>query len=153
MDDAPKPAAAAEQPEAAEASGKAAVEPGRRSRRRKAVRQVRAGRAHIQATYNNTIVTLTDLNGNVLAWSSAGRVGFRGPKKSTPYAAGVIVRDAVERTRPYGLAEVSVFVKGVGSGRESAIRALHANNLQVLSIRDVTPIPHNGCRPPRPRRV
>ena len=124
-----------------------------RSRRRKPVRQVRAGQVHIQATYNNTIVTLTDLSGNVLAWSSAGRMGFRGPKKATPYAAGVIVRDASERVRPYGLQEVSVFVKGVGSGREAAIRALHVNGLQVLSIRDITPIPHNGCRPPRPRRV
>jgi small subunit ribosomal protein S11 len=98
-------------------------------------------------------VTLTDAQGNVLAWSSAGRVGFRGPKKSTPYAAGVIVRDAVERARPYGLAEVNVLVHGVGSGREAAVRALHAHGLQVLSIKDVTPIPHNGCRPPRPRRV
>jgi len=124
-----------------------------RSRRRKVIRQVRTGHAHVQATYNNTIVTLSDLQGNVLAWSSAGRMGFRGPKKSTPYAAGVIVRDVVEKVKPYGLSEVSVFVRGVGSGREAAIRALHANGLQVLSIRDVTPIPHNGCRPPRPRRV
>lgn len=124
-----------------------------RSRRKKAIRQVHTGHAHVQATYNNTIVTLSDLQGNVLAWSSAGRMGFRGPKKSTPYAAGVIVRDVVEKTKPYGLSEVSVFVRGVGSGREAAIRALHANGLQVLSIRDVTPIPHNGCRPPRPRRV
>ena len=124
-----------------------------RSRKRKAVKQVRTGCVHIQATYNNTIVTLTDLQGNVLAWSSAGHMGFRGPKKSTPYAAGVIVRDAAERVKPYGLSEVNVFVRGVGSGREAAIRALHANGLQVLAIRDVTPIPHNGCRPPRPRRV
>lgn len=124
-----------------------------RARKRGEARQVRFGSAHIQATYNNTIVTLTDMQGNVLAWSSAGRMGFRGPKKSTPYAAGVIVRDAVERVKPYGLGEVNVFVRGVGSGREAAIRALHANGLQVLSIRDVTPIPHNGCRPPRPRRV
>lgn len=124
-----------------------------RGRRRKIVRQVRSGRAHIQATYNNTIVTLTDLQGNVLAWSSAGRTGFRGPKKSTPYAAGIIVKDVVEKVKPYGLNEVNVFVRGVGSGREAAIRALHANGLQVLAIRDVTPIPHNGCRAPRPRRV
>lgn len=124
-----------------------------RSRRRKTIRQVHTGHAHVQATYNNTLVTLSDLQGNVLAWSSAGRMGFRGPKKSTPYAAGVIVRDVVEKVKPYGLSEVSVFVRGVGSGREAAIRALHANGLLVLSIRDVTPIPHNGCRPPRPRRV
>ncbi len=124
-----------------------------KGRRRKAVRQVRAGQAHIQATYNNTIVTLTDLNGNVLSWSSAGRVGFRGPKKSTPYAAGMIVKDACDKVKAYGLQEVNVFVTGVGSGREAAIRALHANGLNVLAIRDITPIPHNGCRPPRPRRV
>lgn len=124
-----------------------------KGRRRKEVRQIRLGNVFIQATYNNTIITLTDLSGNALAASSAGRVGFRGPKKSTPYAAGIIVRDAVERTKPHGLAEVNVYVKGVGAGREAAIRALHANGLSVLSIRDVTPIPHNGCRPPRARRV
>lgn len=123
------------------------------SRRKKSIRQVALGQAHVQATYNNTIVTLTDNAGNVLAWSSAGRVGFRGPKKSTPYAAGMIVKDAVERAKGYGLADVNVFVKGVGSGREGAVRALHANGLNVLSIQDITPIPHNGCRPPRPRRV
>jgi small subunit ribosomal protein S11 len=119
----------------------------------KAVRQIRTGQAHVQATYNNTIITLTDLHGNVLVTSSAGRVGFKGPKKSTPYAAGVIVRELTEKVKPYGLQEVSVFVKGVGSGREAAIRAFHANGINVLSIRDITPIPHNGCRPPRPRRV
>ncbi len=124
-----------------------------KGRRKKTARQVRFGQAHVQATYNNTLVTLSDLNGNVLSWSSAGRVGFRGPKKSTPYAAGVIVKDACERAKAYGLQEVNVFVKGVGSGREAAIRALHANGLNVLAIRDITPIPHNGCRPPRPRRV
>ena len=124
-----------------------------RSKKSKVVKQVRTGRAYIQATYNNTIISLTDLQGNVLTWSSAGRMGFRGPKKSTPYAAGMIVRDAVEKSKPYGLCEVNVFVRGVGSGREAAIRALHANGVQVLIIRDVTPIPHNGCRAPRPRRV
>jgi len=124
-----------------------------RSKRKKAVRQVSVGRAYVQATYNNTIVTLTDANGNVLAWSSAGKVGFRGPKKSTPYAASVIVKDAVERVKDSGLKEVSVFVRGIGSGRESAVRALNANGINVLSIKDVTPIPHNGCRPPKPRRV
>jgi small subunit ribosomal protein S11 len=124
-----------------------------KGRRRKTLRQVRFGQAHVQASYNNTIVTLTDLNGNVLSWSSAGRVGFRGPKKSTPYAAGIIVKDAVEKAKGYGLQEVNVFVKGVGSGREAAIRALHANGINVLAIRDITPIPHNGCRAPRPRRV
>lgn len=124
-----------------------------KNRKKKAVRQVRLGQAHVQATYNNTVVTLSDLNGNVLTWSSAGRMGFRGPKKSTPYAAGIIVKDVVERVKPYGLEEVHVFVRGVGAGREAAIRALHAQGVQVLSIKDITPIPHNGCRPPRPRRV
>ena len=122
-------------------------------RKGKPVRQIRTGQAHVQATYNNTIITLTDLHGNVLVTSSAGRVGFKGPKKSTPYAAGMIVKDLTEKVRPYGLQEVSVFVKGVGSGREAAIRAFHANGINVLSIRDITPIPHNGCRAPRPRRV
>jgi len=116
-------------------------------------RQITHGRAYIKATYNNTIVTITDQNGNVLGWSSAGQVGFRGPKKATPYAAGIIVKKAVEKTKEYGLTDVSVFVKGVGSGREAAIRALNANGLNILSIKDLTPIPHGGCRPPRPRRV
>lgn len=124
-----------------------------RSKRKKAMRQVSIGRAYIQATYNNTIVTLTDANGNVLGWSSAGKVGFRGPKKSTPYAASIIVKDVAERVKDSGLREVSVFVRGIGSGRESAVRALNANGINVLSIKDMTPIPHNGCRPPKPRRV
>lgn len=122
-------------------------------RKNKAARQVAHGRAYVQATYNNTIITLTDLNGNVLAWSSAGQNGFKGPKKSTPYAAGVIVRDAVEKSKKYGLRDVNVFVKGIGSGRDAAIRSLNANGLNVLSIKDITPIPHNGPRRPRPRRV
>lgn len=124
-----------------------------RGKRRKGTRQVSTGRAYIHASYNNTIVTLTDQNGNVLAWSSAGVVGFKGPKKSTPYAAGVIVRDAVEKVRETGLKEVNVFVSGIGSGREAAARALHANGITVIGIKDVTPIPHNGCRPPKPRRI
>ena len=116
-------------------------------------RQVSHGRAYIKATYNNTILTLTDQNGNVLAWASAGQSGFRGPKKATPYAATVIVKDACEKVKLYGLKEVNVFVRGVGSGRESAIRSLNANGLVILSIKDVTPIPHNGCRARKPRRV
>jgi len=111
------------------------------------------GKAFIQATYNNTIVTLTDLNGNVLGWSSAGSSGFAGPKKSTPYAASVVVKNALDKIVDHGMKEVNVFVSGVGQGRESAIRAFNANGLTVLGIKDVTPIPHNGCRPPRPRRV
>jgi small subunit ribosomal protein S11 len=109
--------------------------------------------AHIQATYNNTIVTITDQNGNSISASSAGKMGFKGPKKATAYAAGIIVRDAVERASALGVKEVDVFVKGVGAGREAAIRAFNANGLDVLTIKDVTPIPHNGCRPPKPRRV
>lgn len=112
-----------------------------------------AGQAHIQATYNNTIVTLTDPNGNVLAWSSAGKCGFKGPKKATPYAAGVIVRDVVERTKLVGLKQVDVFVRGVGMGREAAVRALAGAGLQIMAIKDITPTPHNGPRARKPRRV
>lgn len=115
--------------------------------------QIKRGQAHILATYNNTIVTLTDQNGNVIAYSSAGQCGFKGPKKATPYAAGVIVKNAIEKAKDYGLHEVSVFVKGVGTGRESAVRSLHAHGLKIISIKDVTPIPHNGCRARKPRRV
>jgi len=124
-----------------------------KSKKKKITKQVPLGRAYIKATYNNTIVTLTDQNGNVLAWSSAGIKGFRGPKKATPFAASIIVKDAVEKAKVYGLKDVYVFVKGVGLGRESAVRGLNANGLNVLSIKDVTPIPHNGCRRRKPRRV
>lgn len=124
-----------------------------RSRKKKEVKQVPQGRVYIQATYNNTMITLTDPYGNVLAWSSAGHKGFKGPKKSTPYAASIIVKDAVDRVQPFGLREANVFVKGIGAGRDAAIRALYANGLNVLSIKDITPIPHNGCRPPKVRRV
>ncbi|OGF24107.1 30S ribosomal protein S11 [Candidatus Falkowbacteria bacterium RIFCSPLOWO2_12_FULL_45_13] len=125
----------------------------RKIRKKKAAKKVAVGVAHVKATYNNTIVALTDLSGNVLSWASAGMAGFKGPKKSTPYAAQIITRIAVEKAKEFGLQEVSVFVKGVGTGRESAIRALNANGLIVSSIKDVTPIPHNGCRPKKPRRV
>lgn len=124
-----------------------------KGKKKKVAKLVHDGCAYIQATYNNTIVTLTDTNGNVLAWSSAGHVGFRGPKKATPYAASKIVKDVVDKAKECGLKSVSVYVKGVGSGRDSAIRALNANNLVINSIKDVTPIPHNGCRRPRTRRV
>jgi len=120
---------------------------------KKARGQVSQGRVHIQATFNNTIVSVTDPNGNVLGWSSAGAVGFKGPKKATPYAASVIVRELMEKLKDYGLKDVNVFITGVGQGREGALRALNANNLNVLTIKDLTPVPHNGCRPPRPRRV
>lgn len=114
---------------------------------------IQQGHAYIQATYNNTLVTITDLNGNVIGWSSAGQAGFKGPKKATPYAAGVIIRNVAEKVKPMGLKTVDVFVKGVGAGREAAIRALYANGINILSIKDVTPIPHNGPRPPKVRRV
>lgn len=117
------------------------------------IRQVGSGRAYVKSTYNNTIVTFTDQNGNVLAWSSAGQCGFKGPKKATPYAASIIVKDAFEKVKKYGLKEVAVFVKGIGGGREAAIRAFNANGLNVSNIKDVTPIPHNGCRAKKPRRV
>lgn len=122
-------------------------------KKKKAIRQVLVGRVYIQASYNNTIVTFTDQGGNVLAASSAGRVGFKGPKKSTPYAASVIIQDAAERVKRNGLRDVNVFVNGVGSGREAAIRALNANGFNVMQINDITPIPHNGCRAKKPRRV
>ena len=122
-------------------------------KKKKIYRQVSQGRAYIHASYNNTIVTLTDLNGNVLAWSSAGLCGFKGPKKATPYAATIIVKDVAAKAQGYGLRDVHVFMKGVGAGRESAVRSLNANGLSILSIKDITPIPHNGPLPPRPRRV
>lgn len=124
-----------------------------KNKKKKVVRQVPHGSAFIQASYNNTIVTITDPNGDVLSWSSSGKVGFKGPKKATPYAAGMVVKDAVDKIAAYGLKDIHVFVKGIGGGREGAIRGLHLNGLNVLSISDVTPIPHNGCRPPGRRRV
>lgn len=124
-----------------------------RKKKKKIQKKVTVGKAFVQATYNNTIVTLTDLNGNVISWASAGVAGFKGPKKSTPYAAQIITRIAVEKARDTGLKEVSVFVNGVGTGRESAVRALNANGLVVTYIKDITPMPHNGCRPKKPRRV
>ena len=124
-----------------------------KSKKKKVMKQVSQGCAFITATYNNTIVTLTDLNGNTLAWSSAGNCGFKGPKKATPYAASVIVKSASEKVKESGLKEVAVFVKGVGSGRDAAVRALNANGFNVTSIKDMTPLPHNGCRPRKPRRI
>lgn len=120
---------------------------------KKNVRQVPAAHAYIQASYNNTIVTITDPAGNAIGWSSAGVVGFKGPKKATPYAASVMVKDIVEKITPYGVKELQVFIRGIGGGREGTIRALNANGFFVKSIKDVTPLPHNGCRPPKPRRV
>ena len=122
-------------------------------KKKKAIKPVSHARAYIQATFNNTIVTITDQNGDTLGWASAGMVGFKGPKKATPYAAGQVVKKVVENVKPYDVKEISVFVRGIGGGREGAIRALNTNGLQVLAVKDVTPLPHNGCRPPKRRRV
>jgi len=122
-------------------------------KKNKVIKSVPHGRAYIQASFNNTIVSVADQNGDVLGWASAGMLGFKGPKKATPYAASQVVKRVAEHIKPYGVKEVSVFVKGIGGGREGAIRGFNANAIQVLAIKDVTPLPHNGCRPPKPRRV
>ena len=119
----------------------------------KVIKPVPHARAYIQATFNNTIISVTDQNGDVLGWASAGVSGFKGPKKATPYAAGQVVKRLADVIKPYGVKEVSVFVKGIGGGREGAIRGFNSIGVQVLSIKDMTPIPHNGCRPPKRRRV
>ena len=121
--------------------------------KKKVKRVVGSGIAHIQSTFNNTIVTITDLTGNVIAWASSGMSGFKGSRKGTPFAAQMAAESAVKKAREQGLRTVRVYVKGPGSGRESALRALQAAGLTVSLIRDVTPIPHNGCRPPKRRRV
>ncbi len=123
------------------------------SKKKKITRKVESGIAHIVATFNNTIITITDKSGNVLCWSSCGNSGFKGSKKSTPFAAGVAATTAAKKVLEYGMKNIEVCVKGPGSGRESAIRALQAAGLRINAIRDVTPIPHNGCRPPKRRRV
>ena len=116
-------------------------------------RHVERGQAHIQSTFNNTLITLTDMDGNALSWSSAGSNGFKGSRKSTPFAAQSAAEVAAKAAMEHGLKSVEVFVKGPGSGREAAIRALETAGLKVVSIKDITPIPHNGCRPPKKRRV
>ena len=131
-----------------------AVKKGKVSRvRRRERKNIERGQAHISSTFNNTMVTLTDLQGNVLSWASAGQLGFRGSRKSTPYAAQQAAEEAAKKAMEHGLKTVEVFVKGPGSGREAAIRSLQATGLEVNMIKDVTPIPHNGCRPPKRRRV
>lgn len=120
---------------------------------RKSKKKVSSGQAHIKSTYNNTIISLTDNKGEVISWSSSGSLGFKGAKKATPYAAGLVVKNAVEKAKRAGLQEVDVFVSGIGTGREAAVRALAANGLSINIIKDTTPIPHNGCRPPKVRRV
>jgi len=122
-------------------------------RKRRDRKNVDRGQAHIQSTFNNTIVTITDATGNALSWASAGGLGFRGSRKSTPYAAQMASETAANAAKEFGLKTVEVFVKGPGSGREAAIRALQVAGLEVTMIKDVTPVPHNGCRPPKRRRV
>ena len=121
--------------------------------RRRVKKNVERGQAHISSTFNNTMVTLTDMQGNALSWASAGQLGFRGSRKSTPFAAGEAADVAAKKAIEHGLKTVEVYVKGPGSGRESAIRSLQAAGLEVTMIKDVTPSPHNGCRPPKRRRV
>ena len=132
---------------------KAAAKKGAVRTKRRERKNIERGAAHIQSTFNNTIVTITDLNGNALSWASAGEMGFRGSRKSTPYAAQTAAETTAKAAMEHGLKTVEVYVKGPGSGREAAIRALQATGLEVTMIKDVTPIPHNGCRPPKRRRV
>ena len=143
----------AKDPEATEAKpkkeAKAKKQPARQSKMRKLTR----GKVYIKSTYNNTVATVTDIQGNAVAWQSAGALGFRGAKKSTPYAATQVIKQLVDKVKDTGLSDVDVFVKGIGGGRESAVRALHNYGLTINSIKDVTPIPHNGCRPKKVRRV
>ena len=144
------PPAAAPAPEAAVAAAPGAVE---KRVKRKGKKNILNGVVHIQSTFNNTIITITDVSGNVISWSSAGARGFKGSRKSTPFAAQVAAGDAAAKAMEHGLKNVTVMVKGPGAGRESALRALAAAGLKISLIRDVTPIPHNGCRQPKRRRV
>jgi small subunit ribosomal protein S11 len=121
--------------------------------KKKVKKNVGSGIAHVQSSFNNTIVTITDLTGNVIAWSSAGSRGFKGSRKSTPFAAQLAAEDAARKAQEHGMSTVAIFVKGPGAGRESALRAFQTAGMRVTLIRDVTPIPHNGCRPPKRRRV
>jgi small subunit ribosomal protein S11 len=125
----------------------------RRTGKKKEKKNITEGVVHIQSTFNNTIITITDLSGNVIAWSSSGTQGFKGSRKSTPFAAQVAAEDAVKKAKEQGMRKVQVYVKGPGSGRESALRSLQVAGLSISLIRDVTPIPHIGCRPPKRRRV
>jgi small subunit ribosomal protein S11 len=125
----------------------------RKVTKKRVKKNVPSGVAHIQATFNNTIVTITDPAGNTVAWSAAGVLGFKGSRKSTPFAAQLVAEDAARKAKEHGVKQVGVFVKGPGSGRESALRAIANSGLKITLIKDVTPIPHNGCRPPKKRRV
>jgi small subunit ribosomal protein S11 len=121
--------------------------------KRRAHVSIPKGRAYIQSSLNNTIVSVTDQNGNVLAWASAGNCGFKGPKKSTPYAAGKVVEKVLEKIEGLGMKEISVFITGIGNGRDSALRSFNSKGLNIISIKETTPVPHNGCRPRRARRI
>ncbi len=123
------------------------------SKKKKKRASVVSGVAHIQSTFNNTIVSISDRSGNIITWGSAGAAGFKGTKKSTPFAASIAAKNAAEKAKNYGLKEVDIFVQGIGSGRESAIRALHAEGIDILSIKDITPVAHNGCRAKKARRM
>jgi SSU ribosomal protein S11P len=129
------------------------AKPKRKAGRKKERKDIPEGIAHIQSTFNNTIITITDLSGNVIAWSSAGARGFKGSRKSTPFAAQLAAEDVVRKAKEHGVKRVRVYVKGPGSGREAALRSLQSAGFNINLIRDVTPIPHNGCRPPKRRRV
>lgn len=121
--------------------------------KKRIAKQITRGRAYIHASLNNTIVTITDQNGNTLTWSSSGNCGFKGPKKATPYAAGQIIDKIAAKLEPFGMKELSVFVTGIGNGRDSSIRSLNAKGFNIISIQELTPMPHNGCRARRPRRM
>ncbi len=121
--------------------------------RKKVKKNVQTGIAHIQSTFNNTMITVTDVSGNVLCWATAGAQGFKGSRKSTPFAAQVAAEECSKKAMEHGVRQLSIYVKGPGSGRESAVRALQAAGIKITLIRDVTPVPHNGCRPPKRRRV
>lgn len=132
---------------------KATAKKGASRTKRRERKNIERGAAHIQSTFNNTIVTITDVKGNAISWASAGGLGFRGSRKSTPYAAQTAAETAARTAIEHGMKSVEVYVKGPGSGREAAIRALQATGLEVNMIKDVTPVPHNGCRPPKRRRI
>ncbi len=137
-----------------ESSGETKKEEGKpKKKKKKAKKNVPLGTAYVKATFNNTIITITDPNGNVLTSSSAGVLGYSGTKKSTPYVAGLAANSVADKAKSFGMSEINVFVKGIGSGRESAVRALQSSGLNVLSIKDITPLPHNGCRRKKIRRV
>ena len=127
--------------------------PAKKQGKKKVKKNIQTGMAHIQATFNNTIITITDVGGNAIAWATAGQQGFKGSRKSTPFAAQVAAEECAKKAMEHGVRTIGVFVKGPGAGRESALRALQGAGFKISLIRDVTPIPHNGCRPPKRRRV